>query len=173
VLSETQTAAAPPGNVPAVILRVPVLYGHCEETDSAKSAIHPMVDAVWQAQKVKEGTAKIKVDDYALRYPTNTADVGRVLVDIAKLYLAPQSGRAEALPRILQFSSEDRYTKYEIAKLFGQEILGLPIDNLEAHDPSQDAAGAATQRPYDSHLDTAVLRGLGVDVSTQDFVAWW
>ena len=170
VLSESEAQ----GKIQAVILRVPVLYGHCDENDTGKSAIHPMVDSVWQAQKVKDGEAKIKVDDYALRYPTNTADVARVLVDVSKLYLKQQDGSAKQLPQILQFSSEDKYTKYEIANLFGQEILGLPVDNLERHDPTKDVeAAGATQRPYDSHLDISVLKELGVDVSTQDFVGWW
>jgi dTDP-4-dehydrorhamnose reductase len=163
------------GKTQVVILRVPVLYGHCEESDTSKSAIHPMIDSVWQSQKVKDGEAKVKVDDYAIRYPTNTADVARVLVDISKLYLKQQDGGEKQLPQVLQFSSEDKCTKYQIAKRFGQEIMGLPTVNLEPHDPTKDAdaTGAATQRPYDSHLDTSVLKELGVDVSTVDFLAWW
>jgi hypothetical protein len=76
-----------------------------------------------------------------------------------------------SLPRVLQFSSEDKYTKYEMCQLFG-EIMGAPIDrivpNTEGNDPN-----ASVQRPYDCHLSTKALQGLGIDVSTQDFVGWW
>jgi dTDP-4-dehydrorhamnose reductase len=135
--------------------------------------VHPLIDAIWKAQEVQAGQAKIKVDDYALRYPTATEDVGRVCVDIAKMYT--QSATQANLPRILQFSSEDQYTKYGICKLFAEEILALPIDNLEPHDPTKDEAEAqsTTVRPYNTHLDTSVLKELGINVSTLDFLAWW
>lgn len=91
-------------------------------------------------------------------------------LDIAATYLASQDKSARR-PRILQFSSEDRYTKYEICELFAQ-IMGLPLEgmtpNAEGNDPK-----ASVQRPYDCHLSTKALRELGIDVSTQDFVGWW
>jgi S-adenosylmethionine synthetase len=155
-----------------VILRIPLLYGHCEKDDPSKSAVHPMVEAIYKAQTIKEGEPKIKMDDYGLRYPTGTEDVGRVCVDIAKLYTSqPES----ELPKILQFSSEDKFTKYEMCALFASEILGLPIDNIEAWDPTKDdeAQESGTVRPYNTHLDTSALKDLGIDVSTMDFLAWW
>ncbi|KAF2403007.1 NAD(P)-binding protein [Trichodelitschia bisporula] len=164
-----------------VVLRVPVLYGHCAEDDTSKSAIHAVVDAVYDSQKVTTTASgapqKIKVDSYAQRYPTATEDVGRVIVDISSLYLSPESA-SRPLPRILHFSAEQRYTKYEMAKLFAEDVLGFPTDNLEALDPTAaepaaPAAAAKTERPYDSKLDVSVLRGLDIDVSTLNFVAWW
>jgi len=71
----------------------------------------------------------------------------------------------------LQFSSEDRYTKYEICKLFG-EIMGLSIDNITANPEGNDPR-ASVQRPYDCHLSTKALQDLGINVYTQDFVGWW
>ncbi len=56
-----------------VILRVPVLYGEAESP--AESAINVLMDAVW---KVQEKGVVVKMDHWALRYPTNTEDVGRV-----------------------------------------------------------------------------------------------
>jgi S-adenosylmethionine synthetase len=56
-----------------VVLRVPVLYGDAEEP--AESAVNVLMDTVWKAQA--PGT-KISMDHWALRYPTNTRDVGRV-----------------------------------------------------------------------------------------------
>jgi dTDP-4-dehydrorhamnose reductase len=91
------------------------------------------------------------------------------VADVAVRYLG-EADKA-ALPRVLQFSSEDKYTKYEMCQLFG-EIMGVPIDrikpNTEGNDPN-----ASVQRPYDCHLSTKALKDLGIDVSTQDFVGWW
>ncbi|ORY71085.1 uncharacterized protein BCR38DRAFT_415902 [Pseudomassariella vexata] len=147
-----------------VVMRVPVLYGDAEVP--SESAVNILMESVWKAQE--EG-AKIKMDHWALRYPTNTEDVGRVCQDVATKYL--QAGDRSALPQILQFSSEDKYTKYEICQLFG-EIMGLPIAAIEANTEGNDP-NASVQRPYDCHLSTKALKDLGIDVSTQDFTGWW
>ena len=68
-----------------VILRVPVLYGSCDEPKD--SAVNVLMSQLWASQKLEDGQAKIQVDDYAQRFPTNTRDVGRVCRDISKLYL--------------------------------------------------------------------------------------
>lgn len=70
-----------------VVLRVPILYGSCDEPK--ESAVNVLMSQLWAAQKIEDGQPKIQVDDYALRYPTNTRDVGRVCRDIAMLYLDP------------------------------------------------------------------------------------
>jgi S-adenosylmethionine synthetase len=57
----------------AVVLRVPVLYGEAESP--AESAVNVLMDAIWKAQQ-KEST--VPMDHWAIRYPTNTEDVGRV-----------------------------------------------------------------------------------------------
>jgi nucleoside-diphosphate-sugar epimerase len=72
-----------------VVLRVPVLYGSCDEPKD--SAVNVLMSQLWNAQQIEQGQPKIQVDDYALRYPTNTQDVGRVCREIAKLYLDPAS----------------------------------------------------------------------------------
>lgn len=76
-----------------------------------------------------------------------------------------------SLPTILQFSSEDKMTKYEICQHLGS-ILGMPTDNImpntEGNDPN-----ASVQRPYDCHLSTKTLQELGIDISTCDFIGWW
>ncbi|KAI1437314.1 NAD(P)-binding protein [Xylaria sp. CBS 124048] len=147
-----------------VVLRVPVLYGDAEVP--AESAINVLMDTVWKAQ---EPGAKIKMDHWALRYPTNTEDVARVCHDIAVKYL--NTTDRSALPPILQFSSEDKLTKYEICQTFS-EIMGLPITAIEPNTEGNDP-NAAVQRPYDCHLSTEALKQIGIDVQTQDFVAWW
>jgi len=70
-----------------VVLRVPVLYGSCDEPK--ESAVNVLLAQLWASQDIEKGQSKIQVDDYALRFPTNTQDVGRVCRDIAKLYIDP------------------------------------------------------------------------------------
>ncbi|KAL2207743.1 NAD(P)-binding protein [Sarocladium strictum] len=162
VLLEEFSKAGKQGS--AVVLRVPVLYGKAEMP--AESAVNVLMDAVWKVQT--EGS-KIKMDHWALRYPTNTEDVGRVCRDVAVKYL--DTSDRKGLPEILQFSSEDKMTKYEICEKFG-DIMGLSIDGIEANAEGNNP-NASVQRPYDCHLSTKGLRELGIDVSTCDFEGWW
>lgn len=151
-----------------VVLRVPVLYGQADEPKD--SAVNVLMSQLWESQKIQPDQPKIKVDDWALRYPTNTSDVGRVCRDIATLYLDAANSERE-LPSVLQFSSEDKMTKWEIVKVFA-EIMGLPLDGMEPFVPEEDS-GDGVKRPYDCHLDTGVLKELGIDVSTVGFQFWW
>ncbi|KAI4860751.1 NAD(P)-binding protein [Hypoxylon rubiginosum] len=162
VVLEEYKNAGKPGL--GVVLRVPVLYGDAEMP--AESAVNVLMDSVW---KVQQEGAKIKMDHWALRYPTNTEDVGRVCHDISLKYLG--SDDRSQLPHILQFSSEDKCTKYEICQRFG-EIMGLSIASIEPNTEGNDP-NASVQRPYDCHLSTKALRDIGIDVATQDFTGWW
>ncbi|KAM0278663.1 hypothetical protein ACHAQH_005050 [Verticillium albo-atrum] len=146
-----------------VVLRVPVLYGQAETP--AESATNVLLDTLWKSQ---EG-AKVKMDHWSIRYPTNTEDVGRVAHDIAAKYLDAED--KASLPRILQFSSEDKMTKYEIVQTFA-DIMGLSMENIEANTEGNDP-NASVQRPYDCHLSTKALQDLGIEVWTNDFVGWW
>lgn len=92
-----------------------------------------------------------------------------VLIDIATKYL--ESEDRASLPKILQFSSEDKFTKYEICELFA-EIMGVPLDGMVANTEGNDP-NASVQRPYDCHLSTKALKDLGINVATQDFKGWW
>jgi S-adenosylmethionine synthetase len=60
------------------ILRVPVLYGDVKY--NAESAITILLDVVLEVSK---GEKEVKMDAWALRRPTNVADVARVLVALA------------------------------------------------------------------------------------------
>ena len=153
-----------------VVLRVPVLYGSVEpENNNKESAVNVLMDSLWKSQG-KQDTERVKMDDWAIRYPTNTEDVARVCVDVAKYYTSAKN--ATELPPILQFSSEDRMTKYEISQLFA-EIMGLPTDGIVADKDGGKPGPDGTMRPYDCHLDTGELKKLGIDVTTVDFTAWW
>lgn len=72
---------------------------------------------------------------------------------------------------MLQFSSEDRHTKYEICQLLAG-VLGVAIERLQP-DPTGGNVPGGVQRPYDCHLSTRALKDLGIPVHTQDFTAWW
>ncbi|EON63055.1 hypothetical protein W97_02282 [Coniosporium apollinis CBS 100218] len=156
-----------------VVLRVPILYGSGERSESA---VGVLVDQVEKAQDIRpdRGEATIKMDDYAQRYPTNTEDVARVCREICELYTSRNTkGKGGELPRILHFSSEDRMTKYQMCEVFA-EILGAPMGGLERYRPDEEEAQKeGIKRPYDCHLDTTELRELGVNVSTMDFTGWW
>ncbi|KAK4105084.1 NAD(P)-binding protein [Parathielavia hyrcaniae] len=154
--------------VRVVVLRVPVLYGPVDrEKGNGESAVNCLMDVVMGSQGQEAKTAKM--DHWALRYPTNTEDVARVCHDVAVRYLG-EADKA-SLPKVLQFSSEDKYTKYEMCALFG-EIMGVPLDRIEPNSEGNDP-NASVQRPFDCHLSTKALKDLGIDVSTQDFVGWW
>ncbi|KAI9828455.1 MAG: hypothetical protein M1832_002883 [Thelocarpon impressellum] len=144
-----------------VVLRIPVLYGPA--ATPAESAVNTLLSAVHKAQD-----EKVTMDDWSIRYPTHTEDVARVLQDVASTYLPEE---ARSFPKILQFSSEHRTTKYQICVLLA-DILGLPLDNMTANKQGNDP-GAAVQRPYDCHLSTKVLKGVGVPVHAQSFEGWW
>ncbi|CAG8208989.1 unnamed protein product [Penicillium salamii] len=148
-----------------VVLRVPVLYGNAKE--NSESAVNTLVDAV--KKSTQEG-AGVNMDDWAQRYPTSTEDVARVCRDIVIKYLREKEKRKE-LPRILQFSSEDRMTKYEICQKLAQ-VLGVSTPGMIANKQGNDP-NAGVVRPYDTHLSTKALTELGIDVRTMDFVAWW
>ena len=151
-----------------VVLRVPVLYGPCDEPK--ESAVNVLMSQLWAAQKLSASDPKIEVDDYALRFPTNTEDVGRVCRDISDFYRSSENAGRE-LPKTLQFSSEDQMTKWQIVQTFA-DITGLPLDNLAPFKP-EDQPSYGTVRPYDCHLDTTELKDLGIDVSTVGFREWW
>ena len=166
------------GTGSGVVLRVPILYGHVEpEGNNKESAVNVIMDGLWKSQDKLDApnAEKVKMDHWGLRYPTNTEDVGRVCLDISTHYLGVlATGDVQAKlksPFVLQFSSEDKMTKYEICKVFA-EIMGLSMDGIVADKDGGGGAGVTT-RPYDCHLDMSGLKELGIDVSTVNFTMWW
>lgn len=71
VILEEYAKSAKEGS--GIVLRVPVLYGKAETP--SESAVNVLMDSVWKAETEK---VKIKMDHWALRYPTCTEDIGRV-----------------------------------------------------------------------------------------------
>lgn len=148
-----------------IVLRVPVLYGTAKT--HSESAVNTLIDAVWKAQDENAG---VKMDDWSIRYPTNTEDVARVCRDIVIKYIK-ERGRLKEMPKILQFTSEERLTKYQICEKLA-EVLGLSLVGMERNQQGNDP-NAAVKRPYDTHLSTKELQDLGIDVRTMEFTAWW
>ncbi|EPS40265.1 hypothetical protein H072_5949 [Dactylellina haptotyla CBS 200.50] len=148
------------GSDKAVVVRVPLLYGSGENYESA---VNVLLDTIWN----KAGKEKVDMDHWAIRYPTNTEDVARVLKDVAEKYTSTDPS---TLPKILQFSSEDKCTKYEICQRLSQ-VLALPMPHILANDTVDP--NSTVKRPYDCHLSTKSLKDIGINVSTLDFEAWW
>lgn len=144
-----------------IIFRVPVLYGEAEEPK--ESAVNTLMDAVWN----KAEKEVVEMDHWSIRYPTNTEDVARVLKDVVYKYTTED---IENLPKVLQFSSEDRMTKYEICQTLA-DIAGLPLEHMKANDTVDP--NATVKRPYDCHLSTKSLKDIGIDVHTVNFRDWW
>lgn len=85
VLDEMEKGKGKEGKV--VVLRVPVLYGSVEDAVGNKeSAVNVLMDAVWKAQD-----GELVMDDWAIRYPTCTEDVGRVCVGLFLSFSLPHS----------------------------------------------------------------------------------
>ncbi|RKF53232.1 Methionine adenosyltransferase 2 subunit beta [Erysiphe neolycopersici] len=144
-----------------VILRVPVMYG--EVTTPDESAVNVLLKNLLEA---READKQVVMDHWAIRYPTNTEDIARVSQDIASKYFSTHD--KSKLPLVLQYSSEQKYTKYEMCRVFA-EIMDLPVDKLVPQDKPDDAI----QRPYDCHLSNRILKELNINVSSMDFVGWW
>ncbi len=89
---------------------------------------------------------------------------------MATTYLA--AADVTVLPKILQFSSETRLTKYEICQTFAN-IMGLSMTRIEANTQGNDPKAVGAQRPFDCHLSTKVLKDLGIDISCNNFEGWW
>src|SRR4051794_25481371 len=120
-----------------------------------------------QTLKMWEGSATVR----SARPITRELPRADRYVDVAVKYLAAAESERVGLPKILQFSSEDKYTKYQICQLFA-EIMGLNIDAIEPNTQGNDP-NAKVQRPYDCHLSTKALKDLGINVATMDFMGFW
>ncbi|KIJ59376.1 hypothetical protein HYDPIDRAFT_118591 [Hydnomerulius pinastri MD-312] len=138
-----------------VVLRVPVLYGPAPK--NSDSAVNILIDIV------KDQSGKNhKMDHYAIRYPTNVLDIANFLVTI--------SGLDKELPRIMHYSADQPFTKYEMCQIFGR-ILGLPnIDHITS-DNSEPVD--AVSRPYNCQLSTEETKQVVGDLKCSDFETWW
>jgi len=142
----------------ATILRVPILYGKTEY--NGESAVNTLVDVVMNQSKPS------KMDDVAVRYPTNVEDVARVLVDLTSAKLE----HGKDIQGVYHFSSEKSYTKYAMCQTFAKS-LHVPLEHVEPVDTSNDAGSAS--RPKDAHLSNDRLEQTGISTFNVDFDTWW
>lgn len=150
------------------ILRVPVLFGEVDSVDESSLTQF--------ATKVKITTQTCTLDDWQIRVPTYTADIGATLHNVvnAKLGLpAPptSTGRhlasgvsSQELQGIFNYTSNDRFTRYTMTKELAL-IMGASAEHILSS--SEAPSGAA--RPYDCHLNDGKLRATGLAVPNTPF----
>ncbi|KIJ27574.1 hypothetical protein M422DRAFT_271243 [Sphaerobolus stellatus SS14] len=143
-----------------VILRVPVLYGPAPK--NTDSAVNILIDIV-QDQSGKS----YNMDHYATRYPTNVLDIADFLVRLT------DSKLSRPLPKIIHYSGDEPFTKYEMCLIFSK-LLKLPHTHIIPDAEPPTGAGATT-RPRDCHLDCRETEAIGVEggLGLSLFEDWW
>jgi len=134
----------------AAVLRVPILYGPCETL--AESSVTSSVPALLQMTPA----VPLRLDHWATRYPTHTADVASVIRQMTlRRRVDP------ALAGVFHWSGDAPHTKYTLGLLMAR-ILGV---SPEAVLPD-DAPTSGAPRPRDAHLDCSRLDALGIGART-------
>lgn len=131
------------------ILRIPVLYG--PTTDLAESAVTTFAVAARNHDKPQT------IDDWQIRVPTYTPDIGRTLVIVATTMVDPERKTADKVCGIFNYSASERFTRYQLVQYFGQ-LQGVSTDHI-TRDPNPPKGAP---RPYDCQLDTSKLSALGL-----------
>ncbi|TPX56884.1 hypothetical protein PhCBS80983_g04227 [Powellomyces hirtus] len=150
----------------AAILRLPILYGETEY--NSESAVNCLIDVI------KDTDKPTQMDDFQLRYPTNVADIARVITRMTEKATlsnpdAPSSS-SSLLTGPFHYSASETWTKYGMCVAIA-DILNLPIKHL---DPLREAPKEPiASRPHDAHLATIRLEDVGIDTSHVPFVEWW
>ncbi|CAO1618240.1 unnamed protein product [Parajaminaea phylloscopi] len=149
-------------------LRVPVLYGPAEAP--SESAVNVLATVIVPPQDGR----MIKMDAYAVRYPTNVLDVARVLADTASLAVT----ESKPLPPILHFQATEAMTKYDMcnvmSRLQNRHAPPLAETSVSHLNPEYEIDPmAATARPRHCKLDMSALKEYGVDLGHVSFEDWW
>ncbi len=134
----------------AAVLRVPILFGPCEDLN--ESAITNTISAMRQAS----GDKPLVLDHWATRYPTYTPDVAEVIRRMIQRHRAGQP-----MTGIFHGSGDEPFTKYSFARM-AADMLGVDPDAIRPRETPTPGA----PRPRDTRLDTARLTALGVGVRT-------
>lgn len=158
-----------------VILRVPLLYGPTDDLqESACTAF---------ATVAKLSSKPASVDDWQIRVPTYTPDIAATLVNMSSALVAgePRVGmmpggqaqtelgvKGRALKGIYHYTSHDRYTRYELVRIFAR-AQGLDPDRDLGHVTKIDGMPPGAARPYDCHLDDSKLRATGLAAANTPF----
>ena len=157
--------AALAGHPSAVVLRVPVLYGPC--TSPTESAVTTLLTA---AQAAAGGSGAVTpVDAWAVRSPTFTPDVARVLRRLAEKCVAAsaEGGEGGGVSGIFHWSADVQCTKYDMALCMAQ-LLGSPaappvdFDTALGGLEGVKTPPSGAPRPKDCTLAVDALLALGV-----------
>ncbi|PCJ56211.1 MAG: NAD(P)-dependent oxidoreductase [Planctomycetota bacterium] len=138
-------------NLNSIILRVPVLYGPTE--DLTESAVTTLVSLI-------EKKSNLKLDNWAIRYPTNTVNISKAIKSLLKAIIL---NKDLSINGSFHFSAEEAFTKYEMAKIMAK-ILGFNTSNITPD--SNQPSGAP--RPQNCQLDCQSLKKL-IEFPQQDF----
>ena len=143
----------------AVVLRVPVLYG--PTADLRESAVTTFAAAVLDAGKAQA------IDDWQVRVPTFTPDIGATLERVGAALVgrppagasgAALGGPAGALAGVWHYSSADCTTRWRLCALFAELLGAAPAGHLSRLEGEPPGA----RRPYDCQLRTEKLRATGL-----------
>ncbi|SJX65710.1 related to Vacuolar protein sorting-associated protein VPS5 [Sporisorium reilianum f. sp. reilianum] len=147
-------------------LRVPVLYGRTITND--ESAVNILLDVI---QPPLGSTATKKCDAYAVRYPTNVADVAKAILKLAQVY----TDTSNPVPPTTHFSAKEAMTKYDMCMVLSRIANSVGFETrTDLLDPEYEVDPmAATARPRHCKLDTSVLEAYGVPVEFTSFEDWW
>jgi len=136
------------------ILRVPLLYGTVESLE--ESGVTALAELVRIAKPVK-------IDNWAVRYPTYTEDVAYACAQLCQLGLSSQFGG------IYHFSGDEALTKFQQAVLICN-LWGIKADFIVADDnppPTSATSNTDTQRPHNCRLDVKATESLGISKVTK------
>ena len=128
----------------AYVLRVPVLFG--PTADLSESAVTMFAATVMNRGKTAT------VDDWQIRVPTYTCDVGATLSLMCAAALA-----ARLAPGIYHYSSPDRITRWGMCRMFAELLEGASVD----HVTRLEGAPPGAPRPFDCQLAVHKLKAAG------------
>lgn len=133
----------------ACVLRLPLLYGSILSWHD--SAVTILVN---EMQNKLEDV--LLIDDWAIRYPTHTADVAVVCKQIVEHKMKHSDFKGT-----FHWSADEPFTKYQMALIMA-EYLQIKTKNILPQARKTDEV----LRPYDCHLNTTSLEKLGIGKKT-------
>ena len=139
-----------------IVVRVPVLYGPLNPKSGLdESAVTVLFKAVKSVGK------DANMDNIAIRYPTLTSDIAKVLYKIVTLLLKEHS-----LGGVIHVSAGEAFTKYNMACIMAR-LFNLPSTHLVPDAKSTLSSG--TKRPLNCQLQCDKLKSLGIDIPSTPF----
>jgi len=164
----------------SAILRVPVLYG--PTTDLAESAVtllHSAAAAAVQAATQEAGQQAVpsNVDAWAIRTPTFTPDVARVLRRLCVLATwgmqgglsATSSAKQAGCTGIFHWSSAERCTKFDQTLLIARLLHGASApDAIKGALHAVRTPPSGAPRPQNCEMDVSRLMQLGVHAGVEE-----